>query len=254
MPLRDHFHKPLSDDTPWSVFHQMWSTTIVQRLNGERLSEKFKAQSGRHFGAQIEADISTLERNDRGSLFADLNGHDGHGGGVATATEIYSPPAAALSATVGFDDPDLFEVKIYRGSGGWDLVAAVELVSTANKDREEYRRAFAVKCGSYLQKGISVVVVDTVTTYSTNLHNELCDLIDAASSLRWLSPTGLSVVVYRAIRLADENGGTKLNVWPYPLSLRQPLPTVPLWLAYDLTVPLELEATYEAACKSLRIA
>ena len=46
----------------------------------------------------------------------------------------------------------------------------------------------------------------------------------------------------------------KLDAWPYPLALRQPLPTVPLWLTYDLAVPLELEATYEAACKSLRIA
>jgi hypothetical protein len=222
---------------------------MVDRLNGERLSEKFKAQSGRHFGAQIEADVSTLERNERGSLFAGLNGHEG---GVATTTEIFSPPAATLTATVGFDDPDLFEVKVYRGSGGWDLVAAVELVSEANKDREDKRRAFAVKCGSYLQKGISVVVVDAVTTYSANLHDELCDLIESADTLRWSSPTGLAVVVYRATRLVEE--GTKLDVYPYSIALRQPLPTVPLWLTHDLAVPLELEATYEAACKSLRIA
>jgi hypothetical protein len=222
---------------------------MVDRLNGERLPEKFKAQSGRHFGAQVEADVSTLERNERGSLFAGLNGHEG---GIATAAEIFSPPAVTLSATVGFDDPDLFEIKVYRGSGGWDLVAAIELISESNKDREDHRRAFAVKCGSYLQKGISVVVVDVVTSASANLHDELCDLIESAESLRWSSPTGLSVVVYRATRLVEE--GTKLDVYPYKLALRQPLPTVPLWLAHDLAVPLELEATYEAACKSLRIA
>jgi hypothetical protein len=250
MPLRDHFRKPLADDTPWSVFHGNWATKIVDRLNGERLSEQFKAQSGRHFGAQVEADISTLERNERGSLFARANGHNG---GVATTPEVFSPPAATLSATVGFDDPDLFEVKVYRGSGGWDLVAAIELVSEANKDREDHRRAFAVKCASYLQKGVSVVTVDAVTTYSANLHDEICDLIDA-DPLRWSPPDRLAVVVYRATRLADEEGGTKLDAWPYPLTIRQPLPTVPLWLTYDLAVPLELEATYEAACKSLRIA
>jgi hypothetical protein len=248
MPLRDHFHKPVADDTPWSVFHSNWATKMVDRLNGERLSERFKAQAGRHFGAQVEADVAALERAERGSLFAGLNGD----GGVATATGVYSPPAAELSTTVGFEHPDLFEVKVYRGSGGWELVAAVELVSEANKDREEHRRAFAVKCGSYLQKGVSVVVVDTVTTYSADLHGELCDLIDAADPLRWPSPTGLSVVVYRATRLADD-GGTKLDVWPYPLALRSPLPTVPLWLTYDLAVPLELESTYEAACRSLRV-
>ena len=29
------------------------------------------------------------------------------------------------------------------------------------------------------------------------------------------------------------------------------LPTVPLWLNFDLAVPLELEATYQQACSSL---
>jgi hypothetical protein len=251
MPLRDQFHRPMSDDTPWSVLYSMWAATIVQRLNGERLSEKFKAQAARHFGAQIEADVATLERQERGPLFSELNGHDG---GVATATEVYSPPAVVLSATVAFDDPDLFEVKVYRGTGGWNLVAAIELVSESNKDHKDARRAFVVKCGSYLQKGISVVVIDTVTTYSANLHSELCDLIDSADAVRWPSETGLSVMVYRATRLAAEAGGTKLDVYPYPLTPGQPLPTVPLWLASDLAVPLELEVTYEAACKSLRIA
>jgi len=251
MPLRDHFRNPLKDYCPWSSVHSMWAGTMVQRLNGDRLSEKFIAQAASHFGAQLEADIATLEHSERGSLFEDVNGHDG-GVATATKTEVYSPPAAILSATVEFDDPDLFEVKIYRGSGGWELVAVIELVSEANKDREDHRRAFAVKCASYLQKGISVVVIDTVTTYSANLHNELCELIDSGQSLRWSPPSGLSVVVYRSNRIAT-TGGIRLNVWSYPLTLRSPLPTVPLWLAYDLAVPLELELTYEAACKSLRI-
>ena len=53
MPLHDHFHPPLSDDTPWSVFHGNWATKMVDRLNSERLSENYKAQAGRHFGAQM---------------------------------------------------------------------------------------------------------------------------------------------------------------------------------------------------------
>ena len=252
MPLLDHFHKPLKEDTPWSVIHSNWATKIVDRLNGERLSDKFKAQGMRHFGAQIEADVSTLERDDRGTLFDLSNGSEG---GVATAPAVYSPPAVELSASVAFDDPDLFEVKIYRGGGGWDLVAAIGLVSEANKDRDESRRAFAVKCGSYLQKGVSLVIVDAVTTYSDDLHDELCDLIDGADKLRWISPSGLSVVVYRAIRTTGPSGpALRLDVRPYPLGIGQPLPTVPLWLGRDLAVPLELELTYTRARESLRIA
>ncbi|MCI0704589.1 MAG: DUF4058 family protein [Planctomycetia bacterium] len=145
-------------------------------------------------------------------------------------------------------------MKIYRGSGGWDLVAAIELVSEANKDREEHRRSFVVKCASYLQKGVSLVVVDTVTTYSADLHDELCDLIEGGEPLRWSSPTGLSVMVYRATRVSAETSPLlKLDVYPYQLGVGSALPTVPLWLAHDLAVPLELELTYAQACRSLRI-
>lgn len=39
----------------------------------------------------------------------------------------------------------------------------------------------------------------------------------------------------------------------HPLMLGQPLPTLPLWLAENLAVPLELELSYEETCRSLRI-
>jgi hypothetical protein len=253
VPLLDHFHRPLKDDTPWSAFHQNWAVKMVDQFNGNRKTDKYKAQSARHFGAQIEADVSTLQRRDRGTLF-DIVG-DIEGGGVAPASQVYSPPAALISAEVEFDDPDIFEVKIFRGGGGWELVAAIELVSEANKDGEDTRRAFVVKCASYLQKGVSLVVVDAVTTYSANLHDELCDLIGTGGErLRWASPSGLSVVVYRATRLKPPaSPPLKLDVFPYPIGLGEKLPTVPLWLAYDLAVPLELETTYQQACTSLLI-
>jgi hypothetical protein len=250
MPLRDHFRPPLSEVWPWHTLHGNWATKMVDRLNGEMLDDRFMSQSGRHFGAQVEVDVGTLERDDRGSLFSATNGD---GGGVATEPTVFAAPVP-LSAVVGFDDPDLFEVKVYRGGGGWNLVAAVELVSESNKDRPESRRALAVKVGSYLQQGVSVVVVDTVTNHAANPHAELADVLRLPPALRWESPTGLSVVAYRAVRRAPPAGpAARLDVWPYPLAVGDPLPTVPLWLAPDLSVPLELELTYAAACRSLRI-
>lgn len=252
MPLLDHFHPPLATFCPWSSFHGNWVVKMVDRLNATHLERrKYTAQSGRHFGAQIEADVATLERNERGSLFEGLNGS---GGGVATAAPVFTAPATSLSAAVGFTDPDLFEVKVYRGSGGWELVAAIELVSEANKDSDENRHTFAVKCGSYLQKGISVVVVDTVTNRRSDLHDELCDLIDGANALRWSSPTGLSAMVYRATRGVGSTGPSlALDVAAYQLGVGFELPTVPLWLGRERVVPLELELTYAQACASLQL-
>lgn len=44
-----------------------------------------------------------------------------------------------------------------------------------------------------------------------------------------------------------------LESWPYMLRLGQSLPTLPLWLAENFFVPLELEASHEEACRVLRI-
>jgi hypothetical protein len=44
-----------------------------------------------------------------------------------------------------------------------------------------------------------------------------------------------------------------LESWTQPLSLGQPLPTLPLWIADNLAVPLELEEGYEQSCNILGI-
>ena len=44
-----------------------------------------------------------------------------------------------------------------------------------------------------------------------------------------------------------------LESWSYPLTLDQPLPTLPLWLANNFAVPLQLESSYEETCRILRI-
>ncbi|MGC1718476.1 MAG: hypothetical protein WA746_05780 [Isosphaeraceae bacterium] len=43
------------------------------------------------------------------------------------------------------------------------------------------------------------------------------------------------------------------RAWTYALTVGQPLPTLPLWLADNLAVPLELEASCEETCRIRRI-
>jgi hypothetical protein len=56
-----------------------------------------------------------------------------------------------------------------------------------------------------------------------------------------------------ACRWAREGDARHLRAWTHPLVVGQPLPLLPLWLADNLAVPLELEATYEETCRILRI-
>ena len=44
-----------------------------------------------------------------------------------------------------------------------------------------------------------------------------------------------------------------LDTWFYPMSLGQPLSTLPIWLDVDLGVLLDLEKSYEETCRVLHI-
>jgi hypothetical protein len=152
---------------------------------------------------------------------------------------------------MSFAQLDTCEVRVYQDLGGAELRGAIELVSPANKDRPGSRRTFAAKCAGYLQHGIGVVIVDIVTARSANLHAELFDILEVASKpAAWQSATGLYAVAYRPVTARKQ---PRVEVWPKVLTLGQPLLTLPLWLALDLCVPVDLEASYLAACESLRI-
>jgi hypothetical protein len=45
----------------------------------------------------------------------------------------------------------------------------------------------------------------------------------------------------------------RVAAWPEPLALGEALPDMPLWLALDRCVPVRLEESYLATCRSLRI-
>jgi hypothetical protein len=100
-----------------------------------------------------------------------------------------------------------------------------------------------------LQQGSSVVVVDTVTTRRADMHLAIMGLLGVDTNAT--PPSSLSATSYRAIGLEEE--AQQLLIWPAPLALGEPLPTLPLWIAADFSVPLDLEASYQATCVDLRI-
>ena len=63
-----------------------------------------------------------------------------------------------------------------------------------------------------------------------------------------------AIALYAATNRATKRDANWLiESWMQPLSIGSPLPTLPLWLADDLAVPLDLEASYQATCVDLRI-
>jgi Protein of unknown function (DUF4058) len=156
-----------------------------------------------------------------------------------------------IEVEVDLANLDEYEVRIYDVQRERRLVAAVEIVSPANKDRPEHRRIFVARCAALLQQRVSVVVVDLVTVRHFNLYADLLELIGRSDPSLGAEPPAVYVA---SCRWTDTAKGGLLQTWAHPLALGQPLPTLPLWLADDLAVPLELEKSYEETCRVLRIA
>jgi hypothetical protein len=61
----------------------------------------------------------------------------------------------------------------------------------------------------------------------------------------------MSAVTIRGLRSRGIHW--KLEAWDNVLTIGAPLPTIPIWLTYNQSIPLPLEQTYETTCKALRI-
>ena len=238
MSLMDHFHPPLSERRSWEGFHGLWASAMVEYLNDGVLADEFHADMHVHVGSAVEVDVATLEER------IPLE----HPPVATLAAPAWAPPATELVMDAVF--PDEIEVQVLSTSAGLTLVAAIELLSPANKDRVQSRRAFVAKCANYLSQGIGVVIVDIVTNRHANLHNELMAYLNQPSRFNISSDDFTYAVAYRPSRSHD---GDRIEVWPVPLSVGSSLPTLPLALRNAATVPLDLDATYLAACQHSRL-
>src|SRR5579872_3978805 len=90
---------------------------------------------------------------------------------------VHSGASVEITVVTDLPTQDEYEVRVYDEQRRSRLVAAVEIVSPANKDRPEHRRAFVAKCAELLRERVSVVIVDVVTTRTQNLYGELLDQI-----------------------------------------------------------------------------
>jgi hypothetical protein len=242
MPLRDHFRPPLDNITSWEGFHGQWPAMIVQQSNA-RLPRDYVAEPRVHLGSAFEVDVAGYE-----SDFTPAGTSEpASNGGAAVQTWLPSTPTVLLETELPI--PSEYEVLVYDVRRGRRLVAAVEIVSPANKDRPENRRAFVQKCEALLRQGVCLAIVDLVTIRTANLYREVAEQIGAAEPAASRIP--LYAVTFRS-RHRDERW--RVEAWPHELQLGQPLPTLPLWLNETDAVPLELETSYEETCRVLRIA
>ena len=117
--------------------------------------------------------------------------------------------------------PDTFEVRLFSTMAGHTLVAAIELISPGNKDRPEGRRAFAIQCASYLHQGVSLIIIDIVTSRRANLHNEIIQLLPSARGSEMPAQATLYAVAYRPVVRGEH---AEIEIWPATFAIGAPLP------------------------------
>ena len=71
------------------------------------------------------------------------------------ATVVWAPAAPSVAVVTELPDDDEYEVRIYDVERERTLVAAIEIVSPANKDRPEKRNAFIGKCAALLRNKVN---------------------------------------------------------------------------------------------------
>jgi hypothetical protein len=229
MPLRDHFHPPLTLLRHWKPFHGAWATYIAAHLN-RMLPEGYFAEPFCTFA--VEIDVATV---------------DFQRGSADEVEPSWKLPAPTLTVPIA-PVTDTVEVRVFRKEGGAELAGCVELVSPSNKDRPAEREAFVSKCAAYLHDRAGLIVVDVVTERRANMH---------AALLARVSPqvtTNFQALLYAvAYRPAPGEDHTDLDVWEETLTIGLPLPAMPFCLKGGLCLRLDLEVPYERTCEDMRL-
>jgi hypothetical protein len=242
MPLRDHFRSPVNDTHSWDEPRGQWPGEIVRHLT-TILPAGFRAGPRVHLGSSFEVDIGTFDLDSRDPDAATEAGQ----GGTATITAL----APTLTVETDLSDQDEYEVRIYDTERGRQLVAAIEIVSPSNKDRPEARDLLVAKVASLLQQGICVSLIDLVSVRQANLYADLLTLLRRSDPRLGTPPPPLYAVTLRTRQRPKRR--SVLDAWFYPMTVGQPLPTLPVWLGPDLHILLPLETSYQETCRVLGI-
>jgi hypothetical protein len=222
------------------AFHVAWIPEIGKALNGGLLPEGFYALAEQHAGHVI-ADILTLHASP--ASLEPLPLPPGTGGtAVAEA-----PPRVQRRETVEPATLARRRTLAIRHVSGHRLVALLEIMSPANKDRPQTAEQFAAKAVEALDAGIHLLMVDLFPPGPGDpegMHGLVRRRLE-----RWEEPYALPAD--RPVTLASYAVGPQVEIYLEHLAVGASLPEMPLFLSCDRYVNVPLEATYQEAYRGM---
>lgn len=223
------------------AFHVAWIPEIQRALNAGLLPEGYYALAEQHSGCAI-ADVLTLHT---GPTIDGTQPLTPESAGIAVAD---APPRVRRVRTI---EPASFLLRrrtlAIRHVSGHRLVALLEIVSPANKDRASHVEDFTSKVLASLDAGVHILLVDL---FPPGVHD----------------PQGIHGVIHQRLEQTDEPydllsnepltlaayaTGPKIELYVEHLAVGAPLPEMPLFLRPDRYFNVPLEATYRAAYEGM---
>jgi uncharacterized protein DUF4058 len=217
------------------AFHTAWITHLSETLNEGVLPDGYYAMPEQHAGRWI-ADVLTLQTQ----LARPQSRRDNVGVAIADAPpqvrqRLISPPSARAAR----------RSLAIRHVSGYQIIALIEIVSPANKDRAMHVRDFIEKAENALALGIHVLMVDPFALGPFDpmgMHGALWErLVDEPSPPLESEP----------LTLASYLAGPQPEAYLEHLSVGVPLAAMPLFLNPDRYVSVPLESTYALAFRGL---
>jgi hypothetical protein len=216
----------LVDASIFHDFHLVWISALQRVLNQGLLPDGYYALVEQHVGRFI-ADVLTLHASPPV-------------GGIAVAE---MPPRTRRNYTVERAALARRRSLAIRHVSGHRLIALVELVSPANKDRLRHVEDFTAKVVDALDASVHVLLVDLFPPGPHDpqgMHGAVIQRLEQTDE-----PYDLPAE--EPLTLASYAAGTCLEIGVEHLAVGVPLPEMPLYLRPDRYVNVPLEVTYQAA-------
>jgi hypothetical protein len=231
----------LVEDGVFHDFHTVWISEIRSALNSGLLPKGYYALAEQHTGYAI-ADILTLHAHPEES-HPQATPSDIQSGGTAVAT----PPRTRRTVAI---EPLLERRRslAIRHVSGHRLIALLEIVSRANKDRAQSVEDFALKAVDSLHSGVHVLVVDLFPPGKNDpdgIHGIIHQRLEKSDrKYDFPAEEPLTLVSYEA-------APPKFHGYIEHLKIGDTLPEMPLFLHRDRHISIPLEATYQAAWRGM---
>jgi hypothetical protein len=221
-------------------FHTAWIGLLRTALNDGLLPKGYYALAEQHAGRPI-TDVLTLHASPTPLEPLPLPPDTG---GTAVAER---PPRVRRRQTIEQAALTRRRTLAIRHVSGHRLVALLEIVSPANKDRAQHVEDFAAKVVSALDVGVHVLVVDLFPPGSHDphgMHGVIRQRLDQ-------SDEPYDLPADEPVTLAGYAAGPRVEIYLEHVAVGAVLPEMPLFLRPDRYVSVPLESTYQAAYRGM---